>query len=142
MCAHYTLTFVPSNNKNIYYTKVIAEGSKDKVEQVMFDIVGRPLEQMCDPFCEREDCEDCVDNGGCTDKCGCFTTKNYKCYQFYKGEEEMIHKKINISKDFVYSFVDPSTPTPMRDHFRINEWSSESKFNKKNFLKMIQSKIF
>ncbi len=134
----YTLTFVPSNSKNIYYTKIIAQGSKEEVEKVMSDILDRSLEQMCDPFCERDDCEDCVDNGGCNEKCGCFTTETYKCYQFYKGEEEIIHKKINISKDFVYSFVDPSTP--MRDHFRINRVVAN--FNEENFLKMIQSKIF
>ena len=139
MSSYYTLTFVPSNNKNIYYTKVIAKGSKEEVEKVMYDILDRPMVQMCDPFCELDDCEDCVDKGGCDEKCGCFTTANYKCYQFNKDEEEMIHKKINISKDFVYSFTLDSIP--MRDHFRINEWTSK-KFNEKNFLKMMQTKIF
>lgn len=74
MNTYYTLTFIPSNNKNIYYTKLIAKGSKEQVEKVLYDIIGRPLVQICDPFCEIDKCEYCDEKGGCNQECDCFKT--------------------------------------------------------------------
>lgn len=130
MSAHYTLTFVPGCNKNIYYMKVVSEAStKAEIEEKLHEIVGESLEQICDPFCEEE----CFDNNG-SEKCKCFMDK--QCFGFDENDQASIHEKIKVSKKFVYHC--PCT----RDHFRIDEWSSKAEFNKKNFLEELRSKVF
>lgn len=135
MSSHYTLTFVPGCNKNIYYMKVVAEGTNDEIVKKLNDIVGDSLEQICDPFCEYEECEECLEReDGCNKKCVCFNEE--KCFGFNESEERAIHEKIKISKDFVYYCQ------CRRDHFRIDEWRDKSQFNKKQFLNFLRSKVF
>jgi hypothetical protein len=125
---HYTLTFIPGCNKNLYYSKVIFEGSKDEVEQKLFDIVGNSL-KICDPFCEYFECFDCKE---CNEECKCFV--NEKCVAF--DDEEVLNEKINLHKDFVYGCQ------CLPNHFRIDEWESKEQFNKKKFLRSMRSKVF
>ncbi len=127
---------MPGCNKNIYHIKVVSEGSKDDVEQNLRDNVGDSLEQICDPFCELVECENCVDGDGCNKNCGCFTNDLSRCFGFDDSQEESIHKKIKLSKNFVNNCL------CSRDHFRIDEWSSKADFNKKEFIEEMRGKVF
>jgi len=125
---------MPGCNKNIYHIKVVSEGSKDDIEHKLSNIVGDSLKQICDPFCELVECDNCID--GCNKSCGCFTNESSRCFGFDDREEESIHKKIKLSKNFVNDC--PCS----RDHFKIDEWSSKEDFDKKEFIEELRGKVF
>lgn len=129
MSSYYTLTFVPGCNKNMYYIKLIFEGTKEEIEQKLHTIGGEYLQKICDPYCENSECFDCED---CNETCECFL--NEKCFAF--DDEDLLKDKINLHKDFVYGCQ--CRP----NHFRIDEWETKNQFNKKTFIQFLRSKVF
>ena len=134
----YTLTYFPGCNKNICHIKIISEGTKEEIEEKM-KILSPHSSQICDPFCQLEECENCIDQG-CNENCGCFSDLSYSCYGFDQANRKEIHKQIKQNmrdfKDFVYECA------CIPDHFRINAWNKKEDFNKKSFVKLLQDKVF